>query len=261
MITVLGASGFIGSHLVCRLQALGLDTATPGRDEDLRGRDLGTVVDCAGVTDHRERPLDAVEAHVCRLKRLLQECRLESLVYLSTLSVYRRTQAPAREEDPVTLEPASDLYAISKAMGESLVLAGHPRGRVARLASVYGPDRRSTLFLPSVLREVASTGRLTLRSAPASSRDYVSVHDVADCVARIAIAGRHRLYNVGSGRTVSNGRLAERLAELTGCEVTVAPGAPVISYPAMEIGRLRAEFGFQPADLIQDLPSLLGELR
>jgi len=70
---------------------------------------------------------------------------------------------------------------MSKAMGESLVLSCHPRGRVVRLASVYGPDLRSQLFVASVLREVVATGELTLRTAPESSRDYVSVYDVVEC--------------------------------------------------------------------------------
>jgi nucleoside-diphosphate-sugar epimerase len=261
VITVLGAGGFIGSHLVRRLGALGLDHRAPRREEDLRGRDLGVVVDCAGVTDFRERPLDAVEGHVCRLERLLRESRFESLTYLSTLAVYRRVGAPAHEDDPLALVPDSDLYAISKAMGESLVLSCHPRGRVVRLASVYGADLRSGVFLSSVLRDVVTKGEVTLGTALESSRDYVSVHDVVDCLIDIAPAGRHRVYNVASGRTVSNGQLAARLAETSGCQVAVAPGAPILSYPRMDIERVREEFGFEPSHLLDDLPGLLDEYR
>jgi len=218
-------------------------------------------VDCAGVTDFRERPLDAVEAHVCRLERLLRESRFESLTYLSTLGVYRRAGAPAREDDPLPLLPGSDLYSMSKAMGESLVLSCHPRGRVVRLASVYGPDLRSQLFVASVLREVVATGELTLRTALESSRDYVSVYDVAECLVDIATVGRHRVYNVASGRKVSNGQLAARLMGLTGCRVTVTPGAPRVSYPRMDTERVRQEFGLEASDLLEDIPGLLDVYR
>jgi nucleoside-diphosphate-sugar epimerase len=94
-----------------------------------------------------------------------------------------------------------------------------------------------------------------------SSRDYVSVHDVADCLIDIATAGRRRVYNVASGRNVSNGELATRLEELTGCTVTVAPGAPTVTYPPMDVTRLREEFGFRACDVLSDLPQLLEAYR
>jgi len=148
---------------------------------------------------------------------------------------------------------------MSKAAGEALVLSCHPRGRVVRLASVYGPDPHSGLFLPSVLREVATTGALTLQTALESSRDYVSVHDVVGCLLDIATAGSHRVYNLASGRNVSNGELAGRLRELTGCRVSVIPGAPRVTYPAMDVQRIRQEFGFEASSLVDDLPELLDD--
>ncbi len=262
-ITVLGSTGFIGSHLLRRLETLGLDHEAPGRDDDLRGRDLGLVIDCAGVTDFRERPLDTAHTHVCRLEPILRESRCESLTYLSTIGVYRRSSAPAREDDALPLAPIAgeDLYGISKAMGESLTLSCHPRGRVIRLASVYGPDIWSQRFLSSVLREVVTTGKLTLRTALESSRDYVGVHDVVDCLIDIATAGRHRVYNVASGRNVSNRQLVDRLQELTGCAVRVAPGAPRVSFPRLAVERVREEFGFEASSVLTDLPYLLDAYR
>ena len=88
-ITVLGASGFIGSHLVRELDARGLDHEAPPREEDLGGRDLATVIDCAGITaDFRERPLDVAESHVCLVERVLRTSRCESFTYLSSAGIY-----------------------------------------------------------------------------------------------------------------------------------------------------------------------------
>jgi len=260
MITVLGARGFVGSHLLARLDALEREHLAPERGEDLAGRYLGAVIDCAGLTaDFRERPLDTVGAHVGLVERLLRHSRLDSLTYLSSTRVYRGSPGPAREDDPLRVEPAlaDDLYNLSKAMGESLTLSGHPGGRVVRLSNVYGPDTGSDNFLSAVLREVVTSGALTLRTSLESSRDYVSVHDVVDAVIGVAEGGHQRIYNVASGVNVSNGALSERLSELTGCRVEVAPGAPSVSFPEISVERLRREVAFDPAGVLDELPGLL----
>lgn len=260
MITVLGPRGFIGSHLVRRLEALGREHLAPERDEVLAGHDLGAVIDCAGLTaDFRERPLDTVDAHVGVVERLLRHCRLDSLTYLSSTRVYRGSSGPAREDDMLRVQPAwsDDLYNLSKATGESLTLSGHPGGRVVRLSNVYGPDTGSDNFLSAVLREVVATGALTLRTSLDSSRDYVSVHEVVDALIAIATGGRRRVYNVAGGRNVTNRALAERLTELTGCRVEVAPDAPTVIFPDISVERLREEFAFAPASVLDELPVLL----
>ncbi len=263
-ITVLGATGFIGSHLVRRLDALGLDYEAPRREDDLTGRDLGAVVDCAGVTARfRERPLDVVESHVCLIERLLRGSRSESLTYLSSAGLYYGGASPAREHDAVRLVPVDPdyLYNVAKAMGEALTLSGHPRGRVVRLATVYGGSLRADGFLSQVLRAVVTKDEVTLGMALESSRDYVNVHDAVGCLIDIAVGGRHRVYNVGSGHNVTNRQLAARLTELTGCRVRVAAGAPRIAYPTLDVERVREEFEFRGSNLLDDLPELVRAYR
>lgn len=257
-VTVLGARGFVGSNLVNRLRVRGLECEGLTREDDVLGRDLGRVVYCIGVgSDFRSRVLDTVDAHVCQLERILRRCRFDSFTYLSSTAVYDAGSA-GREEDPIAVDPASagDLYAISKLMGEALVLSVSG-GRVARLSTVYGPDFRSSGLLPSVLRDVVTTNAVTFRTSLSSARDFVSVDDVADCLVDIATRGRHRLYNVAGGRRVSHRELAARLVELTGCRVEVAADASDLSYSSIAIERLRSEFGYRPARLLDDLPHLL----
>jgi len=147
MLTVLGASGFIGSHLVNSLRAEGIEHDAPARGDDLTGRHLGHVVFCIGVTaDFRSRPFDTVEAHVCRLLDVVKNCSFESLTYLSSTRVYRSGDGPAREGDHLVMDPQriDDLYGLSKATGEALVAA---RGRADRTA----PPRAATSASPVAL--------------------------------------------------------------------------------------------------------------
>jgi nucleoside-diphosphate-sugar epimerase len=259
VITVLGGRGFIGSHLVRHLRAQGVECWAPERGEPVAGRALGHIIYAIGLTaDFRERPLDTVEAHVCRLLDLVRTASFESILYLSSTRLYRRNEAPAREEDSLRLNPADpeDLYDLSKAVGEALVLSLGEKGRVARLSNVVGPGQDRT-FLAMLIQEARATGRITLRTASESSKDYLAVEDAVALLARIALAGRHRLYNVASGVSVSHGEIAGAIARHFGGEVRVAPGAPTVAFPRIDIGRIVSEFGFSPRSVIADLPALL----
>ncbi len=257
MITVLGASGFIGSHVIDHLRRSGTAYQAPARDEPLTGRHLGDVIYCVGLTaDFRERPYDTVEAHVTRLVDIVRQCSFDSLLYLSSTRVYANADGPAHEDADLQVNPLrpDDLYNLSKLAGESIVLslpAG--RGRVARLSHVYGAGQSQT-FLSMVLDEANEGGIVRLRSGLRSTRDYVSVVDSAALLVRIAMGGRERIYNIASGILTSNADVIDAI----GCAVEVEPGAPDTAYPSVDTTRIRAEFGFEPRRLLDDLPALLG---
>jgi nucleoside-diphosphate-sugar epimerase len=255
--TVLGASGVIGRHLVARLRAAGETVYTPGRGEPgLYQRALGHVIYAIGLTaDFRQRPYDTVQAHVSLLAEVLQRADFSSLLYLSSTRVYARA-AHGREDLPLPVQPQdpSDLYNLSKLMGESLCLSSGRAGvRVARLSNVVGgEDADSANFVPSLLRE-ARSGRIRLQTAADSAKDYIHIDDVADLLPRIAVHGRERLYNVASGVQTTHAQWAQQLAALTGCAVEIAPGAPTAGFAPIDITRIRTEFGYAPRPVLSVL--------
>ncbi|MFN2405208.1 MAG: NAD-dependent epimerase/dehydratase family protein [Pyrinomonadaceae bacterium] len=259
MITILGASGFIGSQLARKLAADGAVYRAVGRNDPIPDENLGDVIYCIGVTaDFRTRLLDTVEAHVCALVQLLDRHQFESLLYLSSTRVYAGAES-SHEDKPLLVSPgnAPDLYNISKAMGESIVLNCGRNARVARLSNVYGPDFQSDNFLPSIVRDAVSREKLVLHTSPESAKDYISVDDVVNALIQIATRGRERIYNVASGINVSHRELADKLRALTGCEVEFDADAPVARFPPIDIERLRREFAFAPSSVLDDLPQLV----
>jgi nucleoside-diphosphate-sugar epimerase len=258
-VTVLGAAGFIGSHLSAELRRRGYRVRAPQRDANLTGADLGTVFYCIGLTaDFRSRPFDTVSAHVGKLAEVLRGCRFDSLVYLSSTRLYRGVEEGV-EEQGFHVDPsnAEDLYNLSKALGESLGLHSGRAVRVARLSNVYGRDWGSSNFLSSIIRAALRDRVVTLQTAPESAKDYVHVGDVVDALIRIGARSTRRIYNVASGRNVSHRELLRRLQPLTRCEVRTPTGVPAVVLPRISIARAREEFGFSPVCILDELPGLI----
>ena len=89
MITVLGHSGFIGSHIVDGLKSKGMKVFLPGRNEDLRGKTLGKVIYCIGLTaDAKKKPFDTIAAHINKLSEIILHSDFEDITYASSTRVY-----------------------------------------------------------------------------------------------------------------------------------------------------------------------------
>jgi nucleoside-diphosphate-sugar epimerase len=264
--TIFGSTGFIGSHLVRALRSRGVECVAPARDEDVFAlrHGLGHVVYAIGVTaDFRTRSIDTVRAHVSRLADVLEHAEFETFTYLSSTRLYSGAAA-AVEETTFEIDPRSmsDLYNLSKLMGESLVLArAGERARIARLSNVYGADWTSENFLMSLIRDAVTKGSVVIRTSPDSSKDYVAVDDVVSLLISIAARGKHTIYNVASGQPLINRELAAALGSAAACPVTFAPDAATVAFPTIDINRIREEFGAPARSLIDDLPQLVAEFK
>lgn len=258
--TVMGGGGFIGSRVANHLRELGHEVHMPDRSEDVPSGPLGRVIYCIGLTaDFRRRPLDTVEAHVCKFARLLVGGDFEGVVYLSSTRVYG-AHLEVAEEDAVLhvqSQSGSDLYNLSKLMGESLALHANRPCKVARLSNVYGGDFGSANFLSEVCRQAVTEGRVTFRTTPDSCKDYIHVDQVADLLVQISLSGTERVYNVASGVNVTNGEIAERLGREFGIPTTFSSDAARTVFPPLSTERITREFGFTPWSLTDRLRELL----
>lgn len=260
--TVLGADGFIGRHLVRHLRQNGEQVRTPDRElADVERDDLGRVVYCIGLTgDFIERPLDTVEAHVCRFAWLLRRARFSSLVYLSSTRLYDGQPGPARETVDLTLNPQDPrhIYDLSKALGEALCRAFADRNIVvARLSSVYDDAFEADNFLHRICRQALAAPSFEVDTASTAERDYVYIDDVCHVLRRLAEGARHPVYNVASGVNVSNRDLIDIVSDATGCRITVREQPRDRPVPRIDISRIQAEFGISPAPPQQRIAALL----
>ena len=259
--TILGASGFIGSHLRNALETQGHQCFCPGREDPaIFENDLGHVLFCVGLTaDFRARPFDTVEAHVCLLSKVLRRCRFESFLYLSSTRVYLGAES-GREDEALRLAPEQkeSLFNASKLAGEALCLSCSRHGvKVARISNVVGDDFRSDNFLYAIIKEAVNTGRVRLQTALNSEKDYVDIRDVVALLPLISCGGTRAIYNVASGANTSHSQLITAVVGASGCQYEVTNGAATIRFPVIDTTRIAADFDFSARPILARIPDLV----
>ena len=119
--TILGATGFIGRHLVHHLHAANRTVFAPARgNQRLFSQALGHVIYAVGVTaDFRTQPFETMESHVSLLGEILRRAQFDSFTYLSSTRVYARAVSTTETTD-IRVNPSdpSELYNLSKLAGE-----------------------------------------------------------------------------------------------------------------------------------------------
>lgn len=261
--TVLGGNGFVGSHLTEYLRAANHEVHVPGRNtlpDPLQP--LGHVIYSIGLTgDFRNRPFEAIDAHVTTLALWLKNCLFDSMLYLSSTRVYGTQEVDTSETASITTHPDVDgLYDLSKLLGESLCSTQNRDSiKVARLSNIYGPGMSEHTFLGSVIRSASSCQSFKIGEHPVSSKDYISIRDAVCCIEKIVLHGKHRLYNVASGENATHREIADALLSRLPVKISFDTDTGLRRFPLIDTARLQAEFPFTPIRLLDELPGLIEE--
>ena len=257
---VLGACGYLGSHVVDTLHAQGYDVVTADRSapvddhpirmdfllDDVRSLTVAigrlrpdVVVNAMGLT--AGSTADMVDANVILPARVLAAVGAAApwarTIHLGSAAEYgptRRngngTAQPVAEE--AACEPTSG-YGMSKLAGTRLLLStGRDLGLavvVLRVFNPVGPRAPASSLAGRAARLVHAAGRSddpapVVHMAPLDAhRDWVDAGDVADAVyhaARTAGAAG-RVFNIGSGRAVPARDLVRLIAAGFGSAITI----------------------------------------
>jgi GDP-L-fucose synthase len=246
---VTGGAGFLGSHLVERLEAAGHDVTVPRSAE----YDLTHAEDAArllretgpelvyhlaavagGIGANRAEPGRFWYANLMMGAHVLEQSRLagvRKLVMLGTICEYPKfTPVPFREEDLWNGYPeeTNAPYGVAKKthlVGGQAYRAQYGLDVVHLLpVNLYGPrdnfDLETSHVIPALIRKMTeSSGEIVLWGDGTPTREFLFVED---CAEALVLAGERYdgadPVNIGSGEEISIGRLAELVAELTGFE-------------------------------------------
>jgi len=258
-VLVTGGSGFIGSHVVDRLRALGHEPViydlrpSPWHEPGTVDTRLGSITDrealeralhscdavahlaaVADVNDVHAEPEDAERVNARGTVAVLEACRragVKRIVYASTIWVYSDCEDQEVDED--TLLPApSHLYTSTKLAGELYCKAYQELYgidyTILRFGIPYGPRAREAAVIPAFVNKALKGEPLTLAGDGSQSRRFVYVEDLAHGVAlAVGDVATNRVYNLASDENVSVKQIAETVKELIGnVEIVHTPARP-----------------------------------
>lgn len=235
-VAVVGADGFLGSHLVPALERAGREVSSftldiPFYDNGQLAAGiasartifwLASMINPQIAAEHPER----VEQDRAVFRQLLDGLRTAGLsptvvILSSGGTVYDPNSEPPYREDSPT-GPIS-AYGRAKVEFEQMLRALNPGASVAvRVANAYGPGQRAAAGQGVIAYWMAAAleGKpITVIGERATARDYVFVSDIADALVAIDEAESSTLpqvVNVGSGQATSLGELVETMSAVVG---------------------------------------------
>ena len=279
-VLVTGAGGFIGSHLTERLVELGAEVSalvrytstgtwgwldhSPLKDQinvslgDVLDQDavlrlmdgIDTVFHLAaliGIPYSYHAPLSYVRTNIEGSVNILQSamrCNVQRVIQTSTSEVYGSAQTvPISEDHPLQGQsPYSATKIGADKIAESFYLSFGLPVVIVRPFNTYGPRQSARAVIPTIITQALRESAINLGNLE-PTRDLNYVADTVEGFIKAAEASNAigQVINLGTGREVSIGKLAETILSMMGKRLPVLSEDTRVRPKGSEVDRLCAD--------------------
>ena len=207
----------------------------------------------ADIVPSIQNPNSYYDSNVTGTFNVLEASRwanIEKFIYAASSSCYGIPSSYPTPENSL-IEPQYP-YALTKRLGEELVLHWGQTYKLPvislRFFNVYGPKSRTSGTYGAVfgvfLAQKLANKPFTVVGDGKQTRDFTFVTDVADAVFTTAHSNFiNKIYNVGSGKTISINRITE-LLEGPILHIPKRPGEPDCTFA--DISKIKHELNWSP---------------
>ncbi|MFF7412332.1 GDP-mannose 4,6-dehydratase [Streptomyces lydicus] len=201
-----------------------------------------------GIPYSYDSPGAYVQTNVVGTENVAEACRqhaVRRLVHTSTSEVYGTAlTAPIGEDHP--LQPQSP-YSASK-IGADMMALSHWHAfdlpvTVVRPFNTYGPRQSARAVIPTILAQLHSGARQIRLGSLTPTRDFTYVTDTAAGFLALADCDRAlgQVVNLGTGREIAIGALAEALIAASGRDAEVVVDPARLRPSGSEVERLLSD--------------------
>jgi UDP-glucose 4-epimerase len=289
---VLGANGFIGSHLVDKLAADGYSVRAFGhfhpseakfsssanvevfQGDYLNKFDLQAALKDVDIVFHfistttpataEDNPIIDIDTNIRASVELFQQCvkaHVKRVIYASSGGTIYNSESEMYDETDPTL-PVSP-YAIGKLTVENYLRYFHVKHGLQyttfRMANPYGerqPFWRKQGVIPIFLEKACNNESLPVLGDGSMVRDYIYIKDLVEMiVATLHKKPKHHIYNLGSGRGYSVNEVVEAIRKVTKKDIkldTLPVPSTYARKSVLNINRFMSEFGVEPKTPLEE---------
>ena len=255
--------GFVGTNIIKFLKKKKCKVFLPKKGKYKFNKNLHNIVYCIGSDNWIKDPSGSFDANLAIVPKIIFNNKFSSFTFISSTRVYLgHGKKKTDEKSLVRINPnIRNFYFNSlKLAAESLCLSMPNKSiKVVRISNLFGDNFTNQIYLlPTLIRNSINDKKINILINKKSSKDFINVDEAFDVLFKIIKKGKHRLYNIASGKNIALSKIAEKIKKITNCKIIFKNQNKLIKEPIIDIGRIKKEFDFNPKkDLIKSLEQLI----